>query len=88
MSTTLPYPSDVTDEQWCLLRPYLDRRRRRVGHPRTVSRRCGDARSTAARNVGAAGHAIPCTAASNCTSRDAPRPDAAPVANTRNQKDF
>jgi putative transposase len=39
MSKRLPYPSDVTDEQWALLRPYLDRRRTKVGHPRTVDRR-------------------------------------------------
>jgi putative transposase len=39
MSTKLSYPSDVTDDQWSLLRPYLDRRRTRVGHPVTVDRR-------------------------------------------------
>ena len=39
MSKTLPYPSDLTDEQWSVLRPYLERRRTKVGHPTTVSRR-------------------------------------------------
>jgi putative transposase len=39
MSKTLPYPSDVTDEQWALLRPYLCRRPSQVGHPVTVDRR-------------------------------------------------
>src|SRR5436309_3545384 len=39
MSKTLSYPSDVTDEQWALLRPYLSRRSTKVGHPVTVDRR-------------------------------------------------
>lgn len=39
MSKTLAYPSDVTDEQWSVLHPYLDRRRTTVGHPVTVQRR-------------------------------------------------
>lgn len=39
MSKRLPYPSDLTDEQWALLRPYLGRRRTKVGHPTTVDRR-------------------------------------------------
>jgi putative transposase len=39
MSKRLAYPSDLTDEQWLLLRPYLDRRRTKVGHPVTVHRR-------------------------------------------------
>jgi transposase len=39
MSKRLPYLSDLTDDQWALQRPYLDRRRSPVGHPTTVSRR-------------------------------------------------
>ena len=39
MSTTLRYPSDLTDEQWSLLRPYWARLRTQVGHRITVRRR-------------------------------------------------
>jgi len=40
MSTTLAYPTDLTDDQWTLIRPYVCRRSpARVGHPVTVSRR-------------------------------------------------
>jgi putative transposase len=39
MSKRLPYPSDLTDDQWILLRPYLERRPSPVGHPTIVSRR-------------------------------------------------
>src|SRR5262245_18936049 len=38
MSKTRTYPSDLTDEQWSLIRPYL-RRAAQVGHPTTVDRR-------------------------------------------------
>jgi putative transposase len=40
MSKRQTYPSDLTDEQWALLRPYLcPRRPPQAGHPVTVSRR-------------------------------------------------
>jgi putative transposase len=40
MSKEQNYPSDLTDEQWELLRPYVDRRRRhRAGRKPTVDRR-------------------------------------------------
>src|SRR5215831_18717225 len=40
MSKMLTYPSDLTDEQWTLLRPYLCRRRRgKAGRPVTVDHR-------------------------------------------------
>jgi len=40
MSKRQTYPSDLTDEQWALVRPYLcPRRPTRAGHPVTVSRR-------------------------------------------------
>src|SRR5579883_328163 len=40
MSKRQPYASDVTDEQWALIRPYLcPRRLSKVGHPRVVPRR-------------------------------------------------
>jgi transposase len=38
MSKTQTYPSDLTDEQWSLIRPYL-RRCTKVGHPTEVDRR-------------------------------------------------
>jgi putative transposase len=40
MSKTLSYPSDLTDDQWTLIRPYVGRRSpAKAGHPVTVSRR-------------------------------------------------
>jgi len=40
MSKEQTYPSDLTDEQWALLRPYLGRRRLgKAGRPSTVDRR-------------------------------------------------
>src|SRR5262249_24543878 len=40
MSKEQTYPSDLTDEQWALLRPYLCRRRRgKAGRPSSVDRR-------------------------------------------------
>lgn len=40
MSKTLAYPSDLTDGQWTLIRPYVCRRSpAKAGHPVTVSRR-------------------------------------------------
>jgi putative transposase len=40
MSKTLSYPSDLTDDQWTLIRPYVcSRRPAKAGHPVTVARR-------------------------------------------------
>src|SRR6516165_9908814 len=40
MSKEHPYPSDVTDDQWSLIRPFVcPRRLSKVGHPVEVSRR-------------------------------------------------
>jgi putative transposase len=40
MSKTQPYPSDLTDEQWQVLRPLLPMRKtRKAGRPRTVEQR-------------------------------------------------
>src|SRR5262249_61343831 len=40
MTTTKQYPSDLTDEQWQLVRPYVcPRRLTQVGHPVEVDRR-------------------------------------------------
>src|SRR6516162_11457063 len=39
MSNTQPYPSDLTDEQWEVLRPLLPRPRK-LGRPIEVDRRC------------------------------------------------
>ena len=40
MSKRQNYPSDLTDEQWAILRPFVCRRRRtKAGHPVTVDRR-------------------------------------------------
>jgi putative transposase len=39
MSKRQTYPSDLSDDQWDLLRPLLPRRRTPVGHPIVVSRR-------------------------------------------------
>jgi putative transposase len=39
MSNTTRYPSDLTDEQWQLVRPLLPKRKTKVGHPVTVDRR-------------------------------------------------
>ncbi len=39
MSKRQKYPSDLTDDQWLIIRPLLPKRRTRVGHPITVARR-------------------------------------------------
>src|SRR6267378_1185227 len=40
MSKRHPYPSDLTDDQWSLIRPFVcPRRLSKVGHPVAVSRR-------------------------------------------------
>jgi putative transposase len=39
MSTRKSYPSDLTDEQWDLIRPLLPKRKTKVGAPTTVDRR-------------------------------------------------
>ena len=40
MSKRHPYPSDVTDDQWSLIRPFVcPRRLTTVGHPVAVERR-------------------------------------------------
>jgi putative transposase len=40
MTTPQPYPSDLTDDQWALIRPYVNRRKRGgPGRPREIDRR-------------------------------------------------
>jgi putative transposase len=39
MNTTTRYPSDLTDDQWQLIRPLLPARKTKVGAPVTVARR-------------------------------------------------